>query len=353
MIEAIGFADWKGGNAMRTRAFILKEVSEGAKTYWQLLARGRVHPSLLIAELERLAAEGAIAYTAQSFSLTDRGRTLGRALGVEPGWGAVCPTCDGRGLAIPDSFAEVARHFDKIASYRPPATGQYDQGFIPPEHTLLRVAILSDRGDLAGRELFLLGDDDLTSVAAALTGMPRRIHVLEIDARLVAFLQEVARDYGWKDFSVERYDAQDPLPELLRGGFDTFFTDPVETLAGFSLFVSRGVSSLKGEGAAGYFGLTRLEASVRKWQEVQRRLLAMNLVITDLLDGFHEYEVRLSPEHRVLTECPFDLRPPDLNWYRSSLYRVELVGDPRPFYEGAVTLGRGLYYDDEAYVTLP
>lgn len=340
----------------RVRYHVLRELSTSPKSYWQLLARGGVHPPSLIRLIQELQEEGVVSYDALTFILTDKGEELLKSLGLYERLSGLCPRCRGRTFVVPPAFEGLLEDLTRIAEERPPASQEFDQGSIPPENSILRVVALYERGDLEGKDLLILGDDDLTSVAAALSGLPRRIQVLEADPRLVEFLNGLSQQYWWKDFQVALYDVRWPLPLEYRRSFDTFFTDPTETLPGFSLFLSRTAACLRGKGSAGYFGLSHLEASPEKWQEVQRRLLSMNFVITDALRGFHEYA--LDPEgimtgnYRVVTECPFPLAKPDLNWYTSTLFRLELVGDPRPAVDKAVFLGRDLYYDEEAYVTL-
>lgn len=339
------------------RYHILRELSTGPKTYWQLLAQGSFHPSSLIEALTALQEAGVITYPSKAFVLTREGREQLERLGPRERVPGLCPRCRGRAYVIPPALEGVLKELERIARDRPPATQEFDQGPIPPENALLRVVALYERGDLEGKDLVILGDDDLTSVAAALTGLPRSIQVLEADPRLVEFLATLSQRDAWKGFRVDRYDVRQPLPPAFSRAFDTFFTDPTETLLGFSLFLSRATMCLRGQGAVGYFGLSHLEASRKKWQEIQRRLLQMNFVITDTLRGFHEYTLDpdgiMAQEYRVVTKCPFEPPKPDLNWYTSTLFRVELVGEPAPLLEGTVSLSRDLYYDEEAYVTLP
>ena len=60
-------------------------------------------------------------------------------------------------------------------------------------------------------------------------------------------------------------DVRRPLDADLVGAFDLFHCDPVETLEGIRLFLSRGCSGLLGVGAVACFGLTAIEASRRPW----------------------------------------------------------------------------------------
>jgi len=70
-----------------------------------------------------------------------------------------------------------------------------------------------------------------------------------------------AESLGFKNISAELYDVQNPFGEELRRSFDVFITDPVETIDGITLFLSRCVEGLRGEDSTGYFGLTHLESS--------------------------------------------------------------------------------------------
>lgn len=335
--------------------YILEHLLDGPRSYWALLRASRRHAAAFIADLRELLRSGLIAYDEPHFSLTPEGRALAARYGIRPRRDVMCRSCRGRGVTLAAEFGAVLQRFRQLTRSRPEAIALYDQGAVTPEVSVLRVAYMYEQGDLEGRDLLLLGDDDLTSIAAALSGLPRRIHVAEADERLVAFIADVARSQGWDDYlTVEPYDVRWGLPEHLRGHFDVFFTDPVETLDGILLFLSRGTEALR-EGGAGYFGLTHLESSLAKWREIQRGLLDMGYAITAILPQFQEYALEhvLDNDWRVVTEAPVELRPPDVLFYTSSLVRLQLVGTPQPLYTGPVLMGRELYYDDEAYATSP
>jgi predicted methyltransferase len=213
------------------------------------------------------------------------------------------------------------------------------------------------RGDLEGQKIIILGDDDLTSIALALTGLPKEISVLEIDERILNFINQVAKDRRWHHLKAYKYDVRDSFPAHLSGQYDTFFTDPVETLPGLKLFLSRCAEALKGKESAGYLGLTHLEASRQKWYSIQKMFLEMGFVITELIYNFHSYDLErttfIKRNYPVIEASPFDLDIPEVNWYTSNLIRLEAVQEPRPLTRGNVHLGSELYFDDEAYATLP
>ena len=341
----------------RTKKQILRSLLAGPKTFWRLIRDQDAHLAHYTYLLGEMMREGLVCNSDNRLGLTEKGLQAAREYKLQPLQPLGCPTCGGKGLVLEGRFSEVGRRFRELARTRPPAVPEFDQGYVDPASTVARVALLYLRGDLEGQNLFILGDDDLTSVAAALTGMAGRITVLEADERLVAFIAEVAGRQGWSNLEVRQYDVRHPLPAELHGRFDTFVVDPVETLPGISLFLSRCVQALKGAGSAGYLGLTHLEASPQKWFAIQRLILDMNFVITDTIRDFHEYELGrdefLKGDYPLLRHAPGLLPPPDLNWYTSSFIRLEAVAQPRVVPDEELPKGSDLYFDAEAYATLP
>ncbi len=184
--------------------------------------------------------------------------------------------------------------------------------------------------------IFVVGDDDLFSIAASLTGMPEKVVVVDIDERLINFINRMADEYS---LSVEAfvYDVQQAFPDEFKKKFDVFVTDPVETIPGLKLFLSRGVSTLKGVGGAGYFGITTLEASRKKWYEIQRMIHDMGFVITDLMRRFNVYPEDEKNFFRFQEKLPIVKHlqvKVDYNWYNSTLFRIEAVKEPSPLVEG-------------------
>lgn len=213
---------------------------------------------------------------------------------------------------------------------------------------LRRVEFVWERGDLFDRHILVIGDDDLFSLAAGLTGLPKRIVVGEIDERLVQFINEHARRLR---LPVEAfvYNVADPLPAQFRRGFDVFVMDPVETVPGFSAWLSRGLAGLRHPGAV-YFGLTELECPAEYWHQFQHLLNDCGLVLTDILRGFSRYEnASLSdPEKwskcRLVKEAPFPARAEEQNyWYRSSFCRAITVRKPKVPIRGRVKFDDSFY----------
>ncbi len=204
-----------------------------------------------------------------------------------------CPSCGGRGIALPEDVARLRRGLARVADAAPRALAELDQCHCTPRTKLRRILALHAAGALAGRRILLLGDDDLTSVAVARFvqqfGAGESIAdlaVVELDERLLEF---IGAEVGEPGFPVRlvRHDLRDPLPASLAGRFDTVVTDPPYTPAGAALFLSRAVEALAGEGSNVFlsFGSRRPGAQF----ELQRTIARLDLEIRALTRDFNDY----------------------------------------------------------------
>lgn len=282
-----------------------------------------------------------------SVVLTPTGKNVVEKQGITPRLVHRCSNCDGRGVGL-EKARELVIRFKELAAPRPEPILQYDQGYVTPETTVSRVVLMADRGDLEGKRLLVLGDDDLVSLAAGLSGLPREVVVLEIDDRLVDFINEVARR---QDLPViaRKYDFRNKLPEEYVGYFDTFITDPPETLEALEVCLGRGLISLSGQGCAGYFGLTHAESSLSKWNKVQQLLVSkFGVVITDIIEDFNHYVNWDYLLPSIKSDLPFVQVQPRSNWYRSAMYRIQVLKRPAGLRNEPAACE--LYVDEEALI---
>ncbi len=321
---------------------------------WELISLVDSDLNQFLEELKRLMEEGLVESRNGKIMLTEKGKEERKNLHVEF-YPTRCEHCKGRGV-VEDAFGILA-DYREIASRRPRPTADYDQGYIDEEDVMRRIAFIYERGDLENTDILVVGDDDLISLGMALTGLPRKIVVLEIDERLISFINNEAERKGLP-IEARRFDVRNDIDEDLRGRFDVFITDPVETIEGIKLFLSRAASGLRGEGSSGYFGLTHQEASLKKWYRIEKILLDMNFVITDMLRDFNVYPMEGNLElasqdyiiYREIARLTGSERI-DADFYRSTLIRVEAIGEVRPAVRGTVELREEIYVDDESLVT--
>jgi predicted methyltransferase len=305
---------------------VLEELAGGRKTLWELLASYPWSMEDFARTLNRLHRQGKISVEGEFIRavVPVRGRSL-RSLR--------CPGC-GRGTVL-EGHRELERRFRELARDRPRPELGFSQGYMRKEDVWARVALMHHYEEVEGKSIVLVGDDDLVGLALALTGLPERVTVLDIDGRLGEFLEEVGRREGLEVEFVE-YDVRDPLPRELRGRFEVFVTDPPEEQRGLRAFLCRAVCALRPSGSSGYFGLTSLESPPERWLWLQRWLSRRNLVLTDILrdHSFYptrEYGMGFPYEEPVLRRLEFEYRaPPSVDWYRSAFLRVTAVGRIRP-----------------------
>jgi len=286
----------------------------------------------------------------EGISLTEKGRKLAEDLGVSPIKKLYCRRCLGRGLDL-DEFGKILREFRKVTRDRPLPKQEFDQAFVTDETIIARLAFMVSRNDVDNKEILVIGDDDLTSVALMLYGSPKRIAVVDIDKRLTGFIERVSRDVGYDRIEVLTLDIRNDLPNDLEKSFDTFITDPPETEYAIRAFVGRGISSLKRPGCAGYLGLTRRESSIDKWMRIERLLVnEFGVAITDIVRDFNEYvNWGYEEKTRAWRLTPIK-RKPTYNWYKSYMLRIVTLQNSKGF-DGKIDVNEELYNDEESSTT--
>ena len=105
---------------------------------------------------------------------------------------------------------EILEKLRTLSKLRPPPDTTLDQSYATPETALKRALYMLDKGDLAGRDVLLLGDDDFTSIAAALLGVAKSLTVVDIDERILGAIMEASDS---EDLGVMciRHDLRGPL----------------------------------------------------------------------------------------------------------------------------------------------
>jgi len=308
---------------------MLKELAASKKSIWKLLENTNFPLKDFVRAVRALYDRELIAADEEGLYLTEKGKKEvdPKTLEFES---FLCLKCLGKRIVFGGRFKEIFKEFRKIAKKRPRPTLDFFQGYMQEQDVVARAALMHHYGDLHRKNIVLIGDDDLLSIALSLTQLPSRILVLDIDKRLGEFIKSVNKNYGF-EIEFRNYNVADPLPSDLIGKFDVFSSEPLETLSGLKAFVSRGVSCLK-ENGVGYFGLTILEASHKKWLAIQRLLVKMNCVITDIIGGFSAYPMDYGAVNyeKFAYKLGFPVgENPGINWYKSALYRVEALGKPK------------------------
>jgi predicted methyltransferase/DNA-directed RNA polymerase subunit RPC12/RpoP len=264
--------------------------SSGKQTLKELARAARLPVPVLAAIRHELEARGVLLRDA-GLRLSPLGEELLRELGG-PWVPAACPACEGRGTVIPERYHPVLHALERLWTRRPEVDVRLDQSFALPESNLRRALFALDRGAVLGKRVLFLGDDDAGSIAVALLarelGSEARVAALDVDTRVLDYLRAAAGEEGP---SVEffEHDVREPLPDPLRGGYDTVLTDPPYTLPGLELFLSRALEATGGAAGAQVF----LSFGHRPPGEAVRALEALSrlgLALRELRPGFNRYE---------------------------------------------------------------
>ncbi|WP_461866047.1 N(4)-bis(aminopropyl)spermidine synthase [Thermococcus sp.] len=317
---------------------------------WRIVDLSEEPLPLVVAVITALHELGYLTFDGLSIVLTQSGRKLVEKYGIGARRDYTCSHCEGKTVEL-SAFSDLLEEFKEIVKDRPQPKHDFDQAYVTPETTVARIALMHTRGDLENKEVFVLGDDDLTSIALMLSGLPKRIAVLDIDERLIKFIEKTADKLGYENIEMFTFDLREPLPDYALHKFDTFITDPPETVDAIRAFVGRGIATLKGPGCAGYFGITRRESSLDKWREIQRLLLnEFGVVITDIIRNFNEYvNWGYEEETRAWKLLPVKVKP-SYNWYKSYMFRIQTLEGSKGF-EEKIEIGDELYNDEEASTT--
>lgn len=291
--------------------------------FWEIVYLSKEPLRIVVDTIEILSRRGFLQIDGKEITFSDEGRKNCLMEGISPIPDNRCIHCSGRSVSTAD-YSPAMKKFLEIQEQRPEAIRNFDQAYVTASTVFSRLAIADSRGDIRNRDILILGDDDLMTLALALSGLPERIVTFEIDSRIVDFLEYYCKDMN-VDVQVEKRDLRQALSVDMVGRFQTFFCDPPESISGMKLFLQRGLAGIKGPGCCGYFGLTHVESSYSKWGALQKLLLDSGLVITDLISDFNEYVNWGYHQDMLAWEIAPCKIEPDFNWYRSSLVRVEVL----------------------------
>jgi len=254
----------------------------------------------------------------------------------QPRLDAQCPCCGGLGLHIPEQLAALSAELEEVAAGAPTARMELDQTHCTVPAKIRRVLKLHEAGALAGRQIVLLGDDDLIAVAIArfarLTGtVIGPVTVIDSDPAVLSWIGEQA---AGADVRLVEHDLREPLPGDLAGAFEVACTDPPYTVAGAELFLSRAVSALQARpGLHVFFSFgARRPAEMLATQQL---IAGLGLVIKSMTPGFNTYAgagILASTSHLYHLRTSAQTAPLIEAAYRGPLYTADARADQsRPY----------------------
>ncbi|RMF88310.1 MAG: putative methyltransferase, partial [Nitrospinota bacterium] len=199
------------------REEVIRLLGKQKRNFWELLSRWEYRLEDFVTTLNAMHAAGEVIVEDNCLQLSPALQATAPQT-LEEG---KCPACAGRGMVGTNS--QLLQEFQRLLQERPLTTAKYFQGNMDAESVVARVHLMDMRDGLAGKRITLVGDDDYLSLALALTRLPARIVVLEVDERIGEFLCRCRQQY---DLPIEYipYNVTDPLPPELREQSDLFST---------------------------------------------------------------------------------------------------------------------------------
>lgn len=187
-----------------------------------------------------------------------------------------------------DSRALVAK-LERIIAEGPAARQSLDHVSATAETAVRRALWMDSTFELAGGRLLCVGDHDLTSLATALVRPDVEITAIDVDERILEYIDKVALREGLSVRCLYS-DFRFGVAEGARAWGDLVFTDPPYTADGVRLFLSRGLEGLRDRDHARLmmaygFGENHPGLGLK----VQQAVGGLNLVYEAVLPDFNRY----------------------------------------------------------------
>ena len=230
---------------------------------------------------------------------------------------------------LPDEFS----YLNDIRSYldnRPSPEFALDQSHADFSTVLKKTLYLLKKGDIEGRKIIFLGDDDFISLAVGLTKLANEITVVDIDNRVLNFLSKTARKLSIDNFNVLNHDLRESIPKKIINKYDVVVMDPPYTNEGLRLFLKRAKQVLKsdiiiddnshplvGKKCVLSFG----NKPPNEMQKLQMSILDHGFIITEMIPDFNHY------------------KGASIIGQFSHLYYLQTVADPESKYKFSFTPG--------------
>lgn len=199
---------------------------------------------------------------------------------------------------IPEEFASVNK-MEEILFNRPEPDFALDQSHAIFSTVVNRALYLLKKGDIEGRKIVFLGDDDATSLAVGLLNLAEEIMVIDIDPNIIKFLSESANNLSLKNYNVLTHDLRESSPITVVNNYDVVVMDPPYTNEGLRLFLKRAKQVLKtniniegkehkviGKKCLLCFG----NKPPKEMQQIQLSILDHGFIIKEMIPYFNLYK---------------------------------------------------------------
>ena len=210
---------------------------------------------------------------------------------------------------LPENFNSIIKELPEEFSYlnsiktyldkRPSPEFALDQSHADVPTVIKKALYLLKKGDIEGRNIIFLGDDDFISLAVGLTKLAKNVTVLDIDIRVLDYLSKSAEELSINNFNVISHDLREPFPDDLVNKYDVVIMDPPYTNEGLRLFLKRARQALKSQININdeehpIFGKKCLlsfgNKPLNEMQRLQFSILDHGFIINEMIPDFNHYK---------------------------------------------------------------
>jgi len=217
----------------------------------------------------------------------------------------------------------------KALEARPSPEYKYDQSRSNYVTVIKRALLMARNGDVEGKKIVILGDDDGLAIALAFLNCAREIFVMDIDPRILQYISEFAEENDFDNvLHTQLWDIRSAFPSEWLNKYDVFEMDPPYTVSGFQLFVDRAISLINPEHSfRGYISFGN-KSPFEKWK-CQEYLNSGGLVIEEFIPNFNRYKgatiLGNSSNLYVVSTVPQKLRRVDSQFQKKAIYTFDEV----------------------------
>ena len=195
------------------------------------------------------------------------------------------------GFKIPRKLLLKANQYCKL---RVIPNVEIDQCPTTPEDLACRVVFMYENGDLSGKRILCIGDNDFASLLMFEITRPKEVVVIDVDDRVLTTIQKISKNQKWpiktKKFDIRKFSKEN-FPKDLESKFDVFQTDPPYTEVGFKYYLALGMTALKRKGTC---YVVAPHMNLEDWSdellcEIEKFLLEHGFLISDILSSFQSF----------------------------------------------------------------
>lgn len=221
-------------------------------------------------------------------TLTDSGLELLEALGIHD---REIPTFT-KIHQISESMNELVVEFDELCEARPSPDYSLDQSHAVSYTCLKRAMYFHENDAIEGRDIAILGDDDLMSLAIIIFsnrfGLKiNSLNVFDIDHRILTFVESVSQKLGYS-VTINEINLIDDIQDSYKNRFDVIISDPPYTVAGLTRFAKVGADIVRRDmGGIAFFSYPNLSPANNTL--FFSNILDFGFSPRELIPGFNEY----------------------------------------------------------------